>query len=246
MDWIVPNWPAPENIHALFTTRAAGSDEGSRGAYAGLNLADHVQDDPQAVQRNRNILRQHLPADPCWLTQVHGSRAVWLGSDQTSWDADASMSRNPKQVCAILVADCLPILLCDISGSVIGAAHAGWRGLAAGIIENTVLEMREYSPNQEIIAWLGPAIGPQYFEVGEEVRAVFLEHDAAAQSAFLPGKNKRKWYANLFDLARQRLACIGVKRVYSEDLCTFSDPERFYSYRRDGQTGRMAALLWMT
>lgn len=247
IDWIVPDWPAPANVDAMFTTRNIGAAE-NRGIYAGLNLASHVDDDPLIVQQNRNQLRQYLPDHPRWLTQIHGSQPVWVDSSNETLEleADAAMSRRPGVVCAVLVADCLPVLLCDMAGSVVGVAHAGWRGLAGGIIENTVRELRRFSSSDRIIAWLGPAISSRHFEVGDEVREVFTQYDHRAACAFLPGKKAGKWYANLFDLARQRLSHAGVNQVYGGDLCTFSNPEQFYSYRRDGKTGRMAGLLWMT
>ncbi|MCC6917201.1 peptidoglycan editing factor PgeF [Nitrosomonas sp.] len=245
IDRIVPDWPAPANISAMFTTRNIQPAAGNRNSHAGLNLASHVDDDPLIVQQNRNQLRQYLPDSPRWLTQVHGSRAVWVDPDTQTFEADAAMSRCPGVVCAVLVADCLPVLLCDTAGSVVGIVHAGWRGLAGGVIENTLGELRKYSRSEQIIAWLGPAIGPQHFEVGNEVREVFVGHDRYAARAFLPGKEHGKWYANLFELARQRLSHVGVSQVYGGDICTFSNPEKFYSYRRDGKTGRMAGLLWM-
>lgn len=245
IDRITPDWPAPANVSAMFTTRNIRSVVENKNSYAGLNLASHVGDYPQVVQLNRNQLRQYLPDHPRWLTQIHGSRAVWVDSDAQTLEADAAMSHCPGVVCAVLVADCLPVLLCDTAGSVVGVVHAGWRGLAGGVIENTVRELRRYSRGDQIIAWLGPAIGPQHFEVGDEVREVFAEYDRQAAHAFLPGKVPGKWYANLFKLARQRLAHAGINQVYGGDVCTFSNPEKFYSYRRDGKTGRMAGLLWM-
>lgn len=245
IDWIVPDWPSPKNVNAMFTTRKGGVSKNINGAYANLNLAAHVGDDPDVVLQNRAYLRRYLPNDPCWLTQVHGSRPVWLDSGCEILEGDAAMSKQSGVVCAVLVADCLPVLLCDLAGSIVGIAHAGWRGLAGGIIENTIAEMRKFSQSEQIIAWLGPAIGPKYFEVGGEVWKEFVEQDSRAASAFMPGKEKGKWHANLFDLARQRLADSGIKQVYGGDICTFGDATRFYSYRRDGVTGRMAGLLWM-
>lgn len=245
IDQIVPDWSAPANIRAMFTTRNIGAAE-NRGVYADLNLANHVDDDPLIVQQNRNQLRQYLPDHPRWLTQVHGSRPVWVDSDNNeTFEADAAMSRCPGVVCAVLVADCLPVLLCDMAGSVVGIAHAGWRGLAGGIIENTVRELRKFSHSNQIIAWLGPAISARHFEVGDEVREIFTKYDYRAACAFLPGRENGKWYANLSDLARQRLSHVGINHIYGGDLCTFSNPEQFYSYRRDGKTGRMAGLLWI-
>lgn len=244
-DWITPNWPSPQNVKAIFTTRTGGVSRNNRdGAYAGLNLGDHVNDDVSSVEQNRALLRRYLPDNPRWLKQVHGVRPVWVDSNEVKLEADAALSSNNGRVCAILVADCLPIFLCDTTGSVVGVVHAGWRGLAGGIIENAISEMANKS--SEFIAWLGPAICPKHFEIGEEVREVFLEHDRNAISAFTPSHNDNKWFADLFTLARQRLTAVGVSKVYGGYECTFSDPSRFYSYRRDGQTGRMAALIWLT
>lgn len=242
-DWITPNWPSPPNVKAIFTTRTGGVSKNYNGIYSGLNLGDHVDDDVLSVRHNRALLRSYLPSEPYWLKQVHGVRPIWIDNDDTHLEGDAALSRCGGRVCAILVADCLPILLCDSVGSVVGAVHAGWRGLAGGVIENTISEM--VRKDAEIIAWLGPAIGPKHFEVGEEVREVFLKHDSASSSAFTSTSNGKKWYADLFTLARQRLKDVGVNRVYGGDECTFSNPERFYSYRRDGITGRMAALIWL-
>lgn len=248
MEWIIPQWPASANIHALFTTRKGVIDQIPRGIYSGFNLGDHVGDDPESVKKNRAYLRQHLPQAPRWLTQVHGKRPVWVDvvNDDDKPEGDAAISKSSGIVCAILVADCLPVFLCDEAGSVVAIAHAGWRGLASGIIENTVLEMRRYSQSRQIIAWLGPAISPRYFEVGEEVRSIFVQTDNQAVTAFTRTGKHGKYYADIFQLARQRLAQVGVDQVSGGGLCTYSDADRFYSYRRDGQTGRMAALLWIT
>ncbi len=237
-DCLLPDWPAPARVRALVTTRAGGV---SRGPYASMNPADHVGDDPAAVAENRARLRKWLPAEPLWLNQVHGT-AVYRVEQGGSREADAAVSRTPGAVCAVLTADCLPVLLCDRAGTVVAAAHAGWRGLAAGVIEATVAAMA--SPAAELLAWLGPAIGPAAFQVGEEVRAAFLAVDPDAAAAFVadgPGK----WRADLYDLARRRLARVGVMAVYGGGLCTHSDARRFFSYRRDGPTGRMASLVWL-
>lgn len=244
-EWIVPDWPAPAHVHALMTTRVGGV---SGPPYDSFNLAAHVGDDPDAVHENRRRLREHLPAEPLWLTQVHGTAVAQAGDDATGVVADAAVARASGQVCAVLTADCLPVLLCDERGSVVAAAHAGWRGLVAGVLEETVRSMG-VGPAR-IIAWLGPAIGPDAFEVGEEVRQAFIEHHPLAATAFrpaLPGtldKLPRKWLADLYALARLRLAEVGVERIHGGDACTWRDAARFYSYRRDGRTGRMAALIW--
>jgi polyphenol oxidase len=243
-DWIKPNWPSPPNVSAIFTTRMGGVSRNNNGAYAGLNLGDHVHDDLFLVQQNRALLREYLPSEPCWLKQVHGAKPLWVDVNTGNLEGDAALSRSSGKVCAILVADCLPIFLCDLAGSVVGVAHAGWRGLAGGVIENSILEMA--CRRSEIIAWLGPAIGSQHFEIGEEVREVFLKHDNRSSVAFVAGHDGKKWFADLFSLARQRLMSVGVTKVYGGYECTYSNPERFYSYRRDGKTGRMAALIWLT
>jgi YfiH family protein len=227
------------------TTRSGGV---SKPPYDGFNLATHVGDDPAAVAENRRLLRAHLPNEPLWLAQVHGTAVAEAGRDRPGVEADAAVARAPGQVCAVLTADCLPVLLCDARGSVVAAAHAGWRGLVAGVLEETVRRMG-VGPAR-ILAWLGPAIGPDAFEVGEEVRQAFIGHDPLAATAFrpaLPGtldEMPRKWLADLYALARLRLAAAGVERVYGGVGCTHRDASRFYSYRRDGRTGRMAALIW--
>lgn len=245
--WIVPDWKAPANVRALATTRAGGA---SAGAYASLNLGDHVGDDPAAVAQNRAMLREHLPVEPLWLEQVHGIAVVHADAASGVPKADAAVVHEGGAVCAVLTADCLPVLLCDERGTVVGAAHAGWRGLAAGVIEATIAEMR--CEPRELMAWLGPAIGPRAFEVGDEVRQAFLAKDPEASNAFVPRLiphasplMEQKWLADIYLLARQRLAALGVLRVHGGGFCTFSDAERFYSYRRDGATGRMATLIWL-
>ncbi|MCX7673760.1 MAG: peptidoglycan editing factor PgeF [Thiobacillaceae bacterium] len=228
------------------TTRAGGV---SRPPYDSLNLALHVGDDPAAVAENRARLRRWLPAEPLWLNQVHGDRVIEAGQYTAGVEADGCVARAPGQVCVVLTADCLPVLLCDRHGHVVAAAHAGWRGLAAGVLEAAVRAMG-LGPAR-VLAWLGPAIGPAAFEVGEEVRAAFVEHDPLAATAFrpaLPGtldRAPRKWLADLYALARLRLQAIGVTRIHGGSGCTHSEAGRFFSYRRDGATGRMAALIWL-
>ena len=243
-DWIIPEWPAPANVHAVMTTRAGGV---SRAPYAGFNLAGHVDDDPAAVAENRRLLRQWLPTEPLWLNQVHG---VEVACDATPSlpNADAGVAFNADEVRVVLTADCLPVLFCDDTGTVVAAAHAGWRGLAAGVLESTVGAMR--TPPERILAWLGAAIGPDAFEVGPEVRENFVAQHPLAAIAFrpaLPGTldgAPRKWLADLYALARIRLVTIGVTRIYGGGLCTYTDAERFFSYRREMRTGRMASLIW--
>ena len=238
-DWIVPDWPAAPRVRALITTRSGGV---SVGSHASLNLGLECGDAPFAVHANRQRLRALLPQEPRWMKQVHGTRVV--DADQLSEvvEADASYARAPGTVCAVMVADCLPVLLASRAGDVIGVAHAGWRGLAAGVLEATVAAMK-CAPH-ELIAYLGPAISARAFEVGGEVRAAFLAADGAAETAF-SAAGAKKWMADLDLLARQRLQRCGVSAVYGDRLCTYCDPERFYSYRRDGVTGRMAALIWI-
>jgi len=239
-NWIAPDWPAPAKVHALVTTRHGGV---SMAPYASLNLGDHVGDDPDAVAANRSLLQASLPAQPVWLKQVHGSGIADADHALGVPEADGSVARQENVVCAVLTADCLPVLLCDRTGTVVAAAHAGWRGLADGVIEATARAMAVETG--EILAWLGPAIGPQAFEVGDEVRQVFMAHDPAAELAFIPSARAGKWLADIYLLARQRLARIGVTQVYGGDYCTLTDSERFFSYRRDGVTGRMASLVWI-
>ncbi len=247
-DWIIPDWPAPGNVKALFTTRNGGVSGDANRSYASLNLADHVNDDLTDVARNRSLLREHLPQMPKWLKQVHGTLPVWVENVTAPPESDAALCRQQGMVCAVMVADCLPVFLCDAAGKTVGIVHAGWRGLAGGIIEQSVAEMRlAQLGNSELMAWLGPAIGSEHFEVGEEVYATFVKHDEKAAQAFMPkgDQHEKKWLADIFALARQRLAAIGVTKVYGGGVCTFSDPVRFYSYRRDGETGRMGALIWL-
>jgi YfiH family protein len=228
--FIVPEWPAPDSVRALVTTRSFG------------NLAENVDDDPEMLSVRREVLRNNLPAEPLWMKQVHETRCVRAEESHANVQADASIASSPGHVCVVLTADCLPILLCDDKGSVVGAVHAGWRGLAAGVIEATIREMTV--PGERLMAWLGPAIGPTAYEVGTEVMAEFTVSDPGAGASFSPKPNG-KWLCNLYALARRRLQSVGVTRIYGGDLCTYSDRNRFYSYRRDGTTGRMASLIWI-
>jgi len=239
---IVPDWKVPVAVRALVTTRAGGV---SGGAHAALNLGLRCGDEVEAVLENRRRLRARLPAEPLWLRQVHGRGVLLVASRQVVADeheADACVTLLPDLVCAVLVADCLPVLLADQRGEAVGVAHAGWRGLASGVIEATVAAF-PCAPNR-LVAWLGPAIGPQVYEVGDEVRAAFLAHDAAAAAAFVPTRPGH-WLADLYALARHRLSACGVRQVGGGGFCTYSDAERFYSFRRDRITGRMAALVWL-
>jgi YfiH family protein len=238
-DWIVPDWPVPERVHALITSRNGG---GSTGPYASMNLGLCVGDDSDAVEANRRKLKRFLPAEPRWLDQVHGTTVIDAKTLTRPVQADASITKNPDCVSVVMIADCLPILFADRTGSAVAAAHAGWRGLADGVIENTVRALDV--PPQNLLAYLGPAIGPSAFEVGNDVRDAFVACDPAARLAFRPHK-PGKWLADLFSLARQRLARSGVLNVYGGGLCTYSNPARFFSHRRDRTSGRMAALIWI-
>jgi len=239
-DFVRPDWPVPCQVRAAVSLRTGGS---SAGRYASLNVGAHVGDEPVAVAENRARLRNALglPAEPLWLEQVHGTAVARFGSDGRPV-ADAAVACKAGQVCVVMVADCLPVLLADGAGSCVGVAHAGWRGLATGVIEATVSAL-PVSPGS-LTAWLGPAIGPEAFEVGAEVRERFVADDPAAQAEFRPGRGDR-WFADLYGLARRRLRAAGVTAVHGGDFCTASDPARFFSYRRDGVTGRMAALIWL-
>lgn len=237
---IVADWPAPPNVRAIMTTRNGGA---SSGAYASLNLGPHVGDCVATVAENRRRLGAVLPEAPVWLKQVHGTRVVDVEAAGPETPADAVVSRSPGRVGAIMTADCLPVVLCDREGTVVAAAHAGWRGLCDGVLENTVASMK-VSPSS-LMAWMGVAIGPAAFEVGNEVRAAFVAKDAQAADAFAPSHNPGKWFADLYRIATQRLHACGVSAVYGGDGCTFSDDARFFSYRRDAVTGRMATCVWI-
>jgi len=241
LPFLIPDWPAPPSVRALATTRAGGV---STGPYGSLNLGDHVGDEPAAVTANRLRLRPHFPAEPLWLQQVHDVRVVEPDSPEPEPpEADAAVARRPGQVCVVLTADCLPVLFCDVAGRVVAAAHAGWRGLLKGVLERTV-EAMAVSP-REVLAWLGPAIGPAAFEVGGEVRDAFIAEDPGAVTAFHAALAPGKWLADLPALARRRLAWVGVDKIHGGDQCTYLDPERFFSYRRDGVTGRQGSFIWL-
>ena len=247
MDLISPDWPAPARVQACFTSRQGGVSD---GAFAGLNLGAHVDDDPQRVAENRRQLRAQLQLtqEPIWLTQVHGTKVYPVREAAEAQpaippQADAAVTRLSGVPLTVMTADCLPVLFCDRAGSVVATAHAGWRGLCEGVLEQTVAAMG--SSSSEILAWLGPAIGPLAFEVGDEVWSAFVAQDPAAAEAFVPGASRGKWLADLYRLARRRLNGVGGTQIYGGQHCTFSDPSRFYSYRRDGQTGRMSGLIWL-
>lgn len=236
-----PDWPVPAQVKSLITTRQGGV---SRPPYDQLNLAQHVGDQAEAVARNRALLREEgaLPADPFWLQQVHGCAVADAASDESGCEADAVFSRQPGRVCAVLTADCLPLLMVDRDGREICAVHAGWRGLAGGVIESAL--SRFTREPQELMVWLGPAIGPRAFEVGDDVYEAFVGRNREDAVAFSRNPQGR-WMADIYRLARQRLARFGVGYVGGGDYCTWSQPVDFYSYRRDGMTGRMASLIWL-
>lgn len=238
-DLLVPAWPAPANVRALQTLRNGGC---SPAPWDSFNLGDHVGDSPMLVAANRAKLCALLPDEPLWLQQVHGITAVDADFSTNLLVADAAIARQKDKVCVVMTADCLPVLLCDRAGTVVAAAHAGWRGLLAGVLEATIDKMEV--PAGELLAWLGPAIGPKRFEVGDEVHAAFVDQAPDAALAFSP-KLPGKWLANIYTLARQRLQAAGVDSISGGDFCTASDTERFFSYRRDGVTGRMASLIWL-
>ena len=238
--WLNPDWPAPARVRALSTFRTGGV---SLERYASLNLGDHVGDDPARVAENRRRLlaAAGLPAEPQWLSQVHGTRVRNLDQDALA-EADACMTRRAGTVGVILTADCLPVLLAASDGSVVGAAHAGWRGLAAGVLESVIDALGV--PPAGLLAWLGPAIGPSRFEVGPEVREAFLAQDPAALDVFRPN-DRGRYMADLPALARRRLNAAGLTQIYGSGDCTHTDETRFFSHRRDGTTGRQATLIWL-
>jgi polyphenol oxidase len=240
-DWIVPDWPAPANVKAFITTRTGGV---SVGPHASFNLGLRADEDPHTVAQNRALLQQHLPQPPKWLRQMHGTRVVNADTLAGSPDADASVARISGTVCAVMIADCLPVLFTNRAGTRVAGAHAGWRGLSGGVLANTVQALCEAGDApQDLLAYVGPGIGPSAFEVGADVYDAFTTQDADARHAFVPHK-PGKWLADLFTLARRALARAGVTEIYGGGMCTYADPERFYSYRRDKVTGRMAAFIW--
>lgn len=247
--WIRPQWPAAGHVRALITTRAGGVSGGSFGAGfagGGMNIGLSSGDEVAAVRANRARLREFLPAEPRWLSQVHGSGVHDADQDGAFPVADAAVSAGAQRVCVVSIADCLPVFFTDPQGRVVGAAHAGWRGLAAGVLQNTAAALRVKlgEAGAELLAYLGPAIGPTAFEVGGEVLAAMRARLPRAEAAFVsrPGG---KYLADLFALARQALGQAGIERVFGGGQCTYSDPGRFYSFRRDRITGRHAALIWI-
>ena len=254
---IYPDWSAPTNIKSLFTTRQGGFSE---PPFDRFNLAQHVEDNPENVKKNRKKLRNMLPSEPIWLNQVHSNLVVDAAEVTTGIDADGSFTNRPDVVSVVMTADCLPVLMCNRQGTAVAALHAGWRGLLDGILEQGVKRLLESSQcmPEDILTWFGPAIGPKAFEVGDEVRQAFLDkaaqdHQASFQKidqSFIASpqnqhNREKKWFADIYQLAQVRLSTIGVENFSGGNYCTYNDKERFYSYRRDGKTGRMASLIWI-
>ncbi|PNH81583.1 peptidoglycan editing factor PgeF [Vibrio diazotrophicus] len=240
MNWITPNWNAPKQVKAFASTRIGGC---SKPPYEGLNLGMHVGDDPILVQSNRDLLQQQteMPTAPVWLNQTHSTVVLEVAQPTNDvLNADGVITSSPNVVCSAMTADCLPVLITNTQGTQVAAVHAGWRGLAAGIVENALTHF-----SNDVKLWLGPAIGPQAFEVGEDVLQAFLDYDSKAATAFVPGKQQGKWWANMATLTRLRMAKLGIDQVFDSGLCTYQDPQRFYSYRRDGVTGRQATFIWI-
>lgn len=241
-DWIVPDWPVPSRVRALVTTRAGGA---SAGSYASFNLGSRTGEDAAVIAGNRALLDACLPSPPLWMKQVHGAAVVNAATVRAAAEpeADGAFCSQPGRVCAVLTADCLPVLLCDRNGTAVAAVHAGWRGLAAGVIEATVAAMA--LPPGRLLAWLGPAISQASYEVGPELRDAFVRAAPGDAAAFVAGK-PGKFQADLYVLARHRLLSVGVQEVYGGGFCTYREAQRFYSFRRDGAaSGRMASLIWL-
>ncbi|MEK6749910.1 MAG: peptidoglycan editing factor PgeF [Pseudomonadota bacterium] len=239
--WIVPDWPAPTHVRAVSTTRIGGV---SAAPFDSFNCGDHVGDAAENVRENRRFLatKLGLKNEPLWLRQVHGVHVANHVTPNDICEADAAISTQAHQPCVVMTADCLPVLLCDRAGSAVGVAHAGWRGLLNGVIETTVDAMQR--PAQQLLAWLGPAIGPAHFEVGDDVYNAFAQARPESMHAFRAGRAGH-WYADIFELARYALLRRGIVAVYGGGICTYSEKTRFFSFRRDGRTGRMATVIWM-
>ncbi|MGH1538554.1 MAG: peptidoglycan editing factor PgeF [Gammaproteobacteria bacterium] len=241
LEYIIPNWPAPKNIHCISTTRKGGC---SQKEFSSLNLGDHVKDNSKSIKNNRQLIKKDLslPTEPVWLKQMHGSSVLSLDNNiPVNKEADAAYTNEVGLVCTVLTADCLPVVFCDQAGEHIAVAHAGWRGLVDGVLENTLQVMP--IDNIKIMCWLGPAIGPNKFEVGEEVVEQFVAADEKHQYAFVEQGNG-KYLANIYQLAKNILAKHNVEAIYGGEHCTYSESDTFYSYRRDGETGRIATLIW--
>jgi YfiH family protein len=252
MSFITPQWPAPRAINALVSTRLGGV---SKAPFDSLNLGDHVGDKDADVSQNRAIFAKALPSEPVWLKQIHGTVVSTPQNRQTSLNgyiqADASVTNIPGEVLAIMTADCLPVLITNQSGSAVGAAHAGWRGLCAGVLENTITALLKISEDKNpsnLIAWMGPAIGPDSFEVGEDVVIAFKDSGLATPlNAFKAIPHKPgKFLADIYQLASARLETCGLQMIFGGQYCTVKDQEQFFSYRRDGETGRFASAIWIT
>jgi len=237
---IIPDWPAPASVKALQTTRLGGI---SSAPYDSLNLGLHVGDDPVRVNQNRQRLTPLMPSEPVWLEQIHGTVVANADRAACRVTADACIARQRGSVCAVMTADCLPVLLCDEDGTVVGAAHAGWRGLCDGVLEATV-EAMDIAPHK-LMAWLGPAISQDYFEVGSEVRDAFVARQSQAAEAFSAHGDQGKYQADLYLLARQHLQALGITRIHGGNYCTYHQEDKFFSYRRDGMTGRMGTFIWL-
>ncbi len=239
--FLYPDWPAPDNVHAVNTTRYGGM---STTPFDSMNLGTHVGDNINTVEKNRKILSEalELKDSPFWLNQIHSDKVSNLDDKRPLIDADAAFTRQIRRTCVVMTADCLPVLFCNTAGSVVAASHAGWRGLHAGILEKTAIAM-QCKPN-DLMAWLGPSIGVNAFEVGDEVRQAFVNHDPIAKHAF-KSSSHNKYLADIYLLAQQRLSAFGIQKIYGGGECTYTDKERFYSYRREAKTGRMASLIWI-
>ncbi|NBW78900.1 MAG: peptidoglycan editing factor PgeF [Betaproteobacteria bacterium] len=261
-DWLIPDWPAPSHVRAVCTTRRSrgaplwGDTSNTPACESGwvdygFNLGDHVGDDPERVACHRQELAQGLGLEPCWMQQVHGTDVLYLDSPGHLMSltqppcADACWTKRPGQACSILVADCLPILLTDLNGTFAAGAHAGWRGLAQGVVEALWSAVKP-QPDQ-VLAWLGPCIGPTAFEVGADVKTAFEKRHPEATACFKAHTTSGKWLADLTGLARQHLQRLGVRHIYGNDgslpWCTYRNPSNFFSFRRDGVCGRMVACI---
>lgn len=243
MELITPDWPAPANIKAFATTRDGGV---SQGKYSSLNLGDHVADDPSNVNQNCELLtaKLQLPSAPLWLQQQHTNIVVDANEVSATTIADASYANASNKVCIIMTADCLPVLICNQQGTEVAAIHAGWRSLAANIIQKTIAKFK--TPNKQLIAWLGPAISQNNYEVGPEVQQAFTSHHPEDTKAFIPSKKPNHYLACLNSLARNHLNLLNLSNIHGGTHCTYSDATKFFSYRRDNQTGRQASLIWIS
>ncbi|MGF1697588.1 peptidoglycan editing factor PgeF [Vibrio lamellibrachiae] len=242
MNVLVPNWNVPSCVKSVASTRIGGF---SISPYEALNLGTHVGDEQSLVEKNRALFSQQaaMPSNPVWLNQTHSTTVIEVShATNQVLDADGTTTRSPNVVCSAMTADCLPVLLTNSSGSQVAAVHAGWRGLADGILENAIAQ---FDSSSDVIAWLGPAIGAEVFEVGEDVLTAFTSFDEQAELAFIPALDDNKWLANMTMLATQRLNQLGVNNIYSSNLCTYQQKEQFFSYRRDGITGRQAVFIWI-